>query len=377
MNVGLYIHIPFCRRKCSYCAFYSVANPSAARPESYREALLREYDYFQTHYFESEPVSVQTLYIGGGTPSLFPVSFYQELFESLAVRMDFSDMQEVSMEANPEHLTLDYLRDLYDYTPIRRLSIGVQSFNDADLRFLNRRHSGQEAERAIENARKVGFDNLTVDLMYGLHPERERSFWTDNLHRLQSLQLPHFSAYALTVEPGTALSRKIEIKQTRIADEDVLESEYFQLQEFAWKNGYEAYEISNYARNGAYSRHNCNYWRDVPYIGLGASAHSYIGDERHWNVCDVATYMADPVVGKQAERLREEDRYHEYVMTALRTIWGVEQKKIEMFSPVLQQAFHQCAERQEKAGNLVRRGSAYVVPFSRRLLTDGIAAEFF
>lgn len=377
MNVGLYIHIPFCRRKCSYCAFYSVANPEAVRPGAYREALLREADYFQMHYFGSEPVSVQTLYIGGGTPSLFPVSFYRELCEALAVRMDFSDLQEVSMEANPEHLTLDYLCDLYRYTPIRRLSIGVQSFNDADLRFLNRRHSGQEAEKAIENARKAGFENLTVDLIYGLHPEGEPSFWTDNLNKLQSLQLPHFSAYALTVEPRTALARKIESKQTRIADEDVLESEYFQLQEFAQKNGYEAYEISNYARNGAYSRHNCNYWRDVPYIGLGASAHSYIENERHWNVCDVAAYVADPVAGKQAERLREEDRYHEYVMTALRTVWGVERQKIKRFSSVLQHAFFQCAERQEKAGNLVRRGDAYVVPASRRLLTDGIAAEFF
>ena len=376
MSVGLYIHIPFCRRKCSYCAFYSVARPAVSW-ETYLAALLREADYFMAHYFSSRPIPVKTLYIGGGTPSLLPVSFYEKLYEGLSAKMDFSAVEEVSMEANPEHLSLDYLHDIFRYTPIRRLSVGVQSFHDADLKLLNRRHTGEEDLKAVENARKAGFENLTVDLIYGLHPEGEVSFWKDNLRTLRSLQLPHFSAYALTVEPHTPLARKVEGRQIAVAGEAVLESEYFQLQEFARNNGYEAYEISNYARNGAYSIHNRSYWQDVPYVGLGAAAHSYIGRERHWNVRDLAAYVADPMAGKEAEQLTEEDCYHEYVMTALRTVWGVEEKKIACFSAALQKAFYHCAEIQEKAGNLVRTGNAYVIPSSRRLLTDGIAAEFF
>lgn len=377
MKAGLYTHIPFCRSKCSYCAFYSVSGRENDYRDSYLRALLQEADYFKKRYSPNRPIEINTWYVGGGTPSLLPVPFYAGLYRHLSDSMDFSRVREITLEANPEHLTLAYLRDLYLYTPVRRLSIGVQSFRDEDLQRLNRHHSGKEALRAVENARKAGFENITVDLIYGLRDKEEASTWKENLKTLQSLSLPHFSAYALTVEPNTVLFRKLAQGKIGIADEAILEREYFLLQEFASENGYEAYEISNYAKEGAYSVHNRNYWRNVPYIGLGASAHSYMENERHWNVSDVRAYMKDAVEGKQFERLTEQDSYHEYIMTALRTMWGVEKEKLEAFSPRLQSEFHQRAERQAQLGNLERKGDAWVIPSSRRLLTDGIAAEFF
>lgn len=377
MKTGLYIHIPFCRQKCLYCAFYSVAAKGEDYAQRYAEALLRESRYFKSRFFQDQKAEISTLYIGGGTPSLLPVPFYSDLLENLARLFDFSLLEEVTFEANPEHLSAEYLLDLYRYTPVRRLSIGVQSFSDADLKRLNRRHSAAEAIKAVENARRAGFDNLSIDLIYGIHPAGEDSTWQDNLKLLQSLQLPHFSAYALTVEAGTMLERRLVSGKMVIAGEEQVEAEYFQLQEFARAQGYESYEISNYARNAAYARHNCNYWRDVPYIGLGAAAHSYIGSERHWNPASVQEYLQDPVSGKKGERLSERDRYHEYVMTALRTLWGVEEKKISTFCVSLQQEFYQRAEKEIKCGNLQRKGDAYIVPYGKRLLTDGIAAAFF
>ncbi|MCM1531633.1 MAG: radical SAM family heme chaperone HemW [Bacteroides sp.] len=374
---GLYIHIPFCRQKCLYCAFYSVAARQEEYREAYAEALVKEAEYFKEYYFGGKPATVSTLYIGGGTPSLLPVSFYTELLEKLSARFDLSALEEVTFEANPEHLSAAYLSDLYRYTPVRRLSIGVQSFADADLKALNRRHSGAEALQAIESARAAGFENISIDLIYGIHPETGHSTWPDNLNRLQSLDLPHFSAYALTVEAGTMLERRLAMGKMRIAGEEGIETEYFQLQEFASRHGYEAYEISNYARHGAYGMHNRNYWRDIPYIGLGAAAHSYIGSERHWNQASVQAYIADPVGGKERECLSERDRYHEYIMTALRTRWGVEEEKIAAFAPALREEFRQRVENEIKCGNLQRENGAYTVPPAKRLLTDGIAASFF
>lgn len=308
---------------------------------------------------------------------MLPVSFYAGLLEKIGALFDLSALEEVTFEANPEHLGADYLRDLRHYTPVRRLSIGIQSFSEADLKMLNRRHTVREALDAVENARKAGFENLSVDLIYGLHPQGGLSTWQDNLSCLKTLNLPHFSAYALTVEPKTALEKKIAAKKLAIASDEQIEREYFRLQEFAAENDYEAYEISNYAKPGAYAIHNCNYWRDVPYIGLGAAAHSYIDGQRHWNPSSLREYISDPIGGKQGERLTERDHYHEYIMTALRTQWGVEENRMEGFSESLRQEFYARAENEIKCGNLLRQGNAYIVPAAKRLLTDGIASSFF
>ena len=376
---GLYIHVPFCRRKCLYCAFFSVAAFDAGRVEDYRRALCHEARNQVVRYFGGERIPVATLYVGGGTPSILPVAFYASLFRALEDVFDFSALEEVSFEANPEHLGLDYLRDLRNYTPVRRISIGVQSFHDQDLKVLNRCHDAKDALAAVENARKAGFENLSVDLIYGLWGGEETALasWRENLSWIARLGLPHFSAYALSLEPGTLLWQKVEQGRYRMAPDEEVEREFFCLQEFAHRQGFEHYEISNLAKPGFESLHNSNYWRDLPYLGLGASAHSYIGRERFWNTSRLPDYLQDTEAGKGREFLSEEDNYHEYVMTALRTLRGVEPERLERFSPALQAAFGRQAALECNRGNLVIENGMYRIPDSKRLLTDGIASEFF
>lgn len=374
---GLYIHIPFCRRKCVYCAFYSVAAFDPVRIEAYLQALIDEARWFSEVRFEGEKQALGTLYIGGGTPSLLPVDFYVRLMQGLETVFDFSTCREMTFEANPEHLASEYLRDLWHYTPVRRLSIGIQSFRDEDLKRLNRCHTGKEAVAAVENARRAGFSNLSADLIYGLWGEDGSKYWKENLDYLARLDLPHFSAYALSLEPGTVLWRKVEQGKEVMASEEEIEREYGCLQAFAKEHGYLHYEISNLAKPGFEAVHNSNYWRNVPYIGLGASAHSYLGDERSWNTDRIADYLKDAAGTKSREVLTVADHYHEYVMTALRTSWGVEKQKLSEFPKNLQREFGQKVKAEISAGNLIETEDSYIVAETRRLLTDRIACEFF
>ena len=374
---GLYIHIPFCRRKCVYCAFYSTAAFDDAKVEAYRHALAEEARWFSEHYLDGRKAALETLYIGGGTPSLLPVDFYVRLIADLETFFNFSDCREVSFEANPEHLDYGYLRDLRQYTPVRRLSIGVQSFRDDDLKRLNRCHTGKEAVQAVENAWRIGFENLSADLIYGLWEEGGSVRWKENLACLEALGLPHFSAYALSLEPRTRLWKQVEQGKARMASDEELELEYRELQCFAKEHGYLLYEISNLAKPGFEAIHNSNYWRNIPYVGLGASAHSYWGKERFWNTACLDDYLKDATGTKGREVLSEEDVYHEYVMTALRTIGGVKKSKLSGFSESLQQEFRLRVVHEMEAGNLVEKEDAYVVAEDRRLLTDLIAGTFF
>lgn len=374
-SAGLYVHIPFCRRKCAYCAFYSVASADAGKIDRYREVLVSEARAYRSRY--GCKIGIGTLYIGGGTPSLLPVPFYAELWARLQECFDFTHLREVTFEANPEHLEASYLHDLYRLTPVRRLSIGVQSFVDSDLKMLNRCHSGKDALDAIDRAREAGFRKLSIDLIYGLNTGQESSTWKRNLEILGTLDLDHFSAYSLTVEPGTTLWRKVSQGKQDDVSPDRQAAEYEELMDFAQKNGYEAYEISNFCRPGCEAVHNSHYWQDVPYIGLGASAHSYDGAVRTWNADRLDAYMDDPEGSRGREVLSEKDRYHEYVMTALRTVWGVSRRKIESFSEPIRKEFLRQAVRQMELGNLEEKEDAWVVRSDRRLLTDGIACEFF
>ena len=376
-NPGLYIHIPFCKSKCTYCAFYSLASFDRNKEDAYFQALAAESAWFSSHYFQGRRVSLGSLYIGGGTPSLLPVGFYARLLERLAEVFDISSCREVTFEANPEHLEPDYLRDLWKYTPVRRLSIGIQSFRDEDLQKLNRCHTGQEAEKAIENARRAGFSNLSADLIYGLWGEEGAAPWAENLARLASLDLPHFSAYALSLEPKTVLWRRVEQGKAKMASDEEIEREYRYLQAFAKEHGFLHYEISNLAKPGFEAIHNSNYWRNVPYIGLGASAHSYIGDERSWNTGRLGDYLQDAVGTKEREILDEADHYHEYVMTALRTIQGVEKARLAGFREDLQREFRQRVAVEISVGNIVETEMSYVMAEDRRLLTDLVSEHFF
>ena len=280
----------------------------------------------------TEPI--ETIYIGGGTPSLIPSDALVQLFNALYENHQPGEDVEVTLEANPDDLTVfrnEYLQTLRS-TSVNRLSIGVQSFNDKDLQFMNRAHNSKDALTALKNSLKAGFENITADLIYGM-PTLSDSTWLDNLRKLIDLNIPHISAYALTVEEGTPLDRFIKKGRVAPVDDHKVAYQFEMMVETLNSNGYEHYEISNFSKPGCRSKHNTNYWKGVPYIGLGPSAHSFNGTERRWNVANTPKYIKGLEHGEpdyNHEILSINDQYNEYVMTSLRTIWGVEISQVQL-----------------------------------------------
>ena len=299
----IYIHVPFCHRKCTYCAFYSVRS-SEFGVRSYVDTLLREMEDRKGE--QAHPI--KTVYFGGGTPSILPVSELERIVEGLYRCFDLSHLEEMTLEANPEDLTLDYLSALRRLG-FNRLSIGVQSLDDKVLRMLNRRHTAQQAIQAVAEARSAGFENISVDFIYGI---------LENLEGLENLvileNVTHVSAYALTVEPGTALAVQVEQGRVVLPDEEAVVWQYHTLHEQLTRAGFEQYEVSNYARPGYESKHNSRYWDRTPYLGLGPAAHSFDGQHRLWNNPD-GTF--------EQETLTPVDAYNELLMTSLRTVRGL------------------------------------------------------
>lgn len=299
----IYIHVPFCHRKCTYCAFYSVRS-SEFGVRSYVDTLLREMEERKGE--QAHPI--KTVYFGGGTPSILPVSELERIVEGLYRCFDLSHLEEMTLEANPEDLTLDYLSALRRLG-FNRLSIGVQSLDDKVLRMLNRRHTAQQAIQAVAEARSAGFENISVDFIYGI---------LENLEGLENLvileNVTHVSAYALTVEPGTALAVQVEQGRVVLPDEEAVVWQYHTLHEQLTRAGFEQYEVSNYARPGYESKHNSRYWDRTPYLGLGPAAHSFDGQHRLWNNPD-GTF--------EQETLTPVDAYNELLMTSLRTVRGL------------------------------------------------------
>lgn len=317
---GLYLHIPFCRTRCIYCDFYStVGEEVQAR---YVEALLAEWR-LRRDELRGEPV--ETLYIGGGTPSQLAPQLWHRLFDVLGRDIDFARCLEITFEANPDDITPDYAAMLAAL-PVDRVSMGVQSFSDENLRFLRRRHTAAQALAAIDTLRKAGFDRLSIDLIYGL-PGHTVEAWRCDLQQAVALGLPHLSAYNLIYEEGTPLDRMRNEGRVQECDES-LSLQLFEttIDELA-AAGYEHYEISNFARPGQYARHNTAYWQGVPYLGLGPSAHSYDGGCRRSNPPDLKRYIESMERGRviyETEVLDADTRYNDRVITSLRTMWGLD-----------------------------------------------------
>lgn len=371
---GLYIHIPFCESKCIYCAFYSIADPSLRC--SYIEALLKEAAYraeaegWKNHVFKS-------IYIGGGTPSVLPISDIVKIFDELSKILCLSSAEEITIELNPEHQKL--IKELRTNTPINRLSIGVQSFDDNRLKFMRRRHSGKEAIEAVELAHKSGFNNISIDLIYGL-PEMDIAEWNTQINTFKSLDIPHLSAYALTPEPLTLLQKQIDKHLLKLPSPDTLFEQYMHLYQWGALHGYEAYEVSNWALDKQYSKHNLSYWStDTAYLGLGPSAHSFKDPHREANISNVKRYITEPFSPSMysREELSLEDFYHEYIMTALRTSGGVSKKKISSFSSAIAK---DCAIKMQKFidNGLIKETSTAYTPSAEALYkADGLALDFF
>lgn len=320
---GIYIHVPFCRQACHYCNFHF--SVSLKQTASYLECLLREID-MQRDFF-GEPAggkpSLDSLYFGGGTPSILEVGALEKVFERLSGYFSFGPQSEITLEANPDDLDKEKLQALKQ-TPVNRISIGIQSFHAPDLGYMNRIHDPAQAARAIEYALAAGFEDLTVDLIFGT-PTMDDHIWKNNLQKVLDYKIPHLSAYALTVEPKTPLEVKIRRGQMPPVEEELTARQFELMIEMMDRAGYAHYEVSNFARPGQYSRHNLSYWTGKPYLGLGPSAHSFRPGQRWWNVSNTGQYIAsvrEGVLPCETEILTTAQQFDEYVMTSLRTMWG-------------------------------------------------------
>lgn len=371
---GIYIHIPFCKRKCHYCNFFSVAT-SKWRDE-FLAALSGEIAA-RRDYLGEEPV--KTIYFGGGTPSLMKIEDLRKKIEELRSNFNVDPLAEITLEANPDDLGETWLRDLKN-SPFNRLSIGVQSFFDDDLVRLNRVHTAKQALEAIESAKRAGFSNITADLIYGI-PGLTEEKWRKNLETFFSLEIPHLSAYALTVEKKTPLDLLIRKGKYPSLDEEESVSHFNILLEETRRHGFIHYEISNFSREGYYSKHNSLYWLGGNYLGLGPSAHSFNGRSRQWNVSSISQYVKAgqiATVVAEKEELSTTQRYNEYVMTSLRTIWGCDADHIgNGFGQTFRDHFLRGAGPFLETGQLQREGSKYFLTDSGKLFADGIAADLF
>jgi oxygen-independent coproporphyrinogen III oxidase len=371
---GIYLHIPFCKQACHYCNFHF--STSLRNKEALLAALQQEIR-LQKDYLQNAPI--ETVYFGGGTPSLLSADEINQLFEVLQQYHSISPKAEVTLEANPDDLSEAKLRS-YQQTPINRLSIGIQSFSETDLRYMNRAHNSDEAKTCVQRAQSIGFQNLTVDLIYG-SPTTSNAQWLENLETVVRLNVPHLSCYCLTVEPDTALGRFVEKGKVAPVSDAHGAVQFELLMSFLEQNGYEQYEISNFAQPNCYAQHNSNYWSGIPYLGLGPSAHSFNGTSRQWNVANNANYIQQ--LGQQQlpfeiEHLTLAQRYNEYVMTSLRTMWGCNLDKINEFGTSFSTYFLENSASFLKEGLILEKEkNKFVLSNQARFRADGIASELF
>lgn len=317
---GIYVHVPFCKRKCGYCDFYSIARTDLI--QNYLSAIEKEL-FLRRNYLDGE--IVQTIYFGGGTPSLLQSTDIQQIINFIKNNFDISPETEITIEANPDDLTENYIMQLTE-TDVNRLSIGIQSFDDAQLHFMNRRHTAQQAIDAVKCCQKHSFSNISIDLIYGL-PQMSIEQWCQQLKIAERLGVQHLSAYHLTYEEGTAFGQKLKKQQITEISEDESLAQFEILTNWAKMAQFEHYEISNFAKSGYQSRHNSSYWNRTKYLGIGPAAHSYNQVARSWNIANVKMYIAEIEKGKlpsEIETLSESDKFNDYVITALRTSAGID-----------------------------------------------------
>lgn len=371
---GLYIHIPFCRKKCHYCNFYSLA--SVKYLDAFYDALLEEI-YIRRKYLEGK--KIQSIYFGGGTPTFVNQDIIRQALQSISKYYSIAVDPEITLEANPDDINNSLLREYKDIG-INRLSIGVQSFFDDDLKYLNRLHSAGQAYQAVMEAKSAGFENLSIDLIYGI-PTLTNEKWTQNLQKAFSLDIPHISAYSLTVEENTALYILIQKKALTAPTDEQMIGHFRILQDKMKKHDYLHYEISNFCKTGYYSRHNSMYWTGEHYLGIGPSAHSYNGVSRQWNVSNILQYV-DLIARNdrfyQTENLSDIQRFNERVMVSLRTMWGFNLNKTrEDFGENTASHFLRSVSRYIKSGDMVERDGIYTLTDKGKLFADGIAADLF
>ena len=369
---GIYIHIPFCKQRCTYCAFYSTTLYNIR--ERYVEALCKEL-VMRKEYAGCK--TIETIYLGGGTPSTLSMEQLKRICDTIYATYRISPSPEVTIECNPDDLTPEFLAQLKKL-PFNRISMGVQSFNDSQLKRLGRRHNADKARQAVHNARQAGYRNISIDLIFAL-PGSTITDWEHDLDSAIALRPNHLSAYNLTYEEGTPMHRALERGDfTELSEEENIEQ--FQMLIAKLKEaGYRHYEISNFALPGCESHHNSSYWNDTPYIGCGAAAHSYDGTSRQWNIADIHEYIKGIDNGTpcfEIEQLTEEERYNDTILTRLRTTKGIPLEWMkDRFSAKLNSYMRHFAEKEIALGNLKEENGHLSLTEKGIFISDAVIRE--
>ena len=370
---GIYIHIPFCKQACHYCDFHF--STSLKKKEEMVLALGKEI-VLRKSEFEDEVV--ETIYFGGGTPSILTIADVKFLIETVYENYSVIENPEITVEANPDDLSDDFIVEL-SKTLVNRLSIGVQSFFEDDLEMMNRAHNSAEAKRCLEIATKY-FDNISVDLIYGI-PEMSNQKWTQNIETALRFGISHISSYALTVEPKTALKKLIDTGKIAQPKDEVASAHFDILVEKLTQSGFIHYELSNFGKENYFSKNNSSYWLGKKYIGIGPSAHSFDGNSRSWNIANNSLYLksiSESKLPNEIEILSKTDKYNEYVMTGLRTIWGISLNRIEtQFGKQYLKYLQKQMEKFVKDDLLVLENDILKTTKKGKFLCDGIASDLF
>lgn len=369
---GIYIHIPFCKQKCTYCAFHFSTNLSYT--DRMINALCTEIS-LRKKELNKEPL--KTIYLGGGTPSLLTESQLLQLFESLKKAFDLNFLQEVTLEANPDDITEEKVL-LWKNHGINRLSIGIQSFDNEDLIWMNRAHHAEQSFKSIQIAQKNGISNLTIDLMYGL-PNLTLERWEKQIQQAVDLGVQHISAYCLTVEERTALHKKVNQEELIPADSDLQSEQFDLLVNKLSQHGFLHYEISNFGKLDFIALHNTNYWNGNHYLGIGPSAHSFDGHKRTWTIANNHTYMNNiekGILPIEEELLTPKNKFNELLMTGLRTIWGVDLTQLASLFP-LSNGFNQKVNDYIQEGLMSLSGNHLTLTQAGKHIADSIAENLF
>ncbi|NDV95666.1 radical SAM family heme chaperone HemW [Dysgonomonas sp. 521] len=369
---GIYIHVPFCKTRCIYCDFYTRTDISPKY--NYVTALCNEV-LLRKGYFRGE--GVKTIYFGGGTPSQLTFDDFRRIFGTLFANFEIQADAEITIEANPDDLTPQYVETL-SKLPFNRLSMGIQSFDDDELKFLKRRHSAAKAIDAVGLCKSFGYDNISIDLMYGL-PNQTMEIWKDNLKAAIALDIQHISSYHLIYEQGTRLYRLFKLGEVKPVNEDLSVDMFSTMIDELSSAGFEHYEISNFARNSLYSRHNSSYWLGEKYLGLGPAAHSYDGQDRAWNIASISKYIEGINTEKpnvEIEYLDENTRYNDFILTGMRTKWGVDTSALNtLFGTRLKEYCLKNARKYLQQGFLTQDGDILKLTRKGIFISDGIMSD--
>lgn len=372
---GIYIHIPFCKQACNYCDFHF--STSLKLKSSLIDSVLAEID-LRFSYLENK--NIETIYFGGGTPSLLSEKELFLILEKLYKNYKISSNAEITLEANPDDLSIEKLKEL-KRLEINRLSIGLQSFNNEELIWMNRAHTATESEASVKRAQDKGFENISIDLIYGSKFSNLTN-WKKTLDKAIALDVKHISSYNLTIEDKTKLGHDVKVKKEIAIDDEKSSELFLEMIDRLEKNNFIQYEISNFGKENYFSNHNSNYWKGIEYIGYGPSAHSFNGVSRQWNISNNSLYVKNITDKNEAyfekEILSESDQFNEYILTSLRTIWGIDVAILNSkFNSEILNVFNKKIETYILTDMVTFNKNKYVLTSNGKLFADKIASELF